>query len=128
MSATFLDTQDESNPLNGSALRDASAAGQLLSGLQGRPPFFFMLQGRGDRNLLVGLGRGVGCAQFTDAEGVARIAVSPRPTAQSAEFLTGDTPTPVEGRHLLPVSLLQRIVAYFIDHSDRSQEISWELV
>jgi len=128
MSATFLDTQDESNPLNGSALQDGSATAQLFAGLRGREPFFFTLQGSGDRELLVGLGSGVGCAQFTDSEGVARIAVSPQPAAHAAEFLTGDTPTPIAGRHLLPIPLLRRTVAYFIDHSDRSREISWELV
>jgi hypothetical protein len=128
MAATFLDTQDESNPNNGLSITTGTQLAGLISRLRDREPFFFMLKGQRSRTLLVGLARSIGCVQFTDDRAESTMAVSPDfPTdAEFIEFLTANTATPVPARFCMPLRLVSQIAAHFVENNEPSDAVLWE--
>jgi len=55
MNVTFFDMGDESNPLNGSTIRDSGRLLQILRDMQGREPSFCELLGENGYQLTVGI-------------------------------------------------------------------------
>jgi hypothetical protein len=45
-----------------------------------------------------------------------------------AEFLCGDTPSPIPRRNILPFDKVKEIAAYFIETGERSPTVAWEAV
>lgn len=127
---TFLDTQDDKHPRNGTVVPDAGDLARLMGSLRTRRPFFFMLKGDRGRTLLVGMGPRVGCAQYSDDRALATMAVAPGGGVLDhfVDFLTGDTPTPVPGRYCMPLPDVQRIATWFIENKTQDPGFSWEVV
>ena len=138
MTVRFTDFQDDDNLLNGTVVNDASALAALLSALRGRDPFCCEFENDCGDCLLLGLGDGIGCAQYTPGDGsaVAVVALNSWSAAQNGdahfggdvEFLCGDTPTPMSARWILPMATVQRIAQHFIETGERSREVAWELM
>jgi hypothetical protein len=128
MVVVFFDRENWENPNNGTAVGDAAHLVSVLAALAGQPPFFFELECSNGRKLLVGHGDGVGCAQFTDEEGLAAVAVSPTPARDEVvEFLMGGTATPVLPRYCMPLSLALQIAEHFVRTGNRSAATAWEV-
>lgn len=82
--------------------------------------------------LVVGIGGPVGCVQYSHSDGNPPylVAVAPNPIAEDEyiEFLTGNTPTPIPARHILPFEKVKEVVKYFHETGTRSAAVSWEEV
>jgi hypothetical protein len=130
---TFLDEQDDANTHNGITLYAASDLTALYESIRDRPPFFFSLVHEGGARLLVGFGRhDVGCIQYTtpgDAS-VHLVAVgdisAPVDGPIGAEFLCGDTPTPIVKRYCVPFNDVVRFVGNIVDTGMLAKDVTWE--
>ncbi|MDC3957501.1 Imm1 family immunity protein [Polyangium jinanense] len=131
MSITFRDEQDENNPRNGSTVQNPSDLDEVFMSAARRPPFFFSLTSH-DSHLLVGVGRGIGCVQHSDADGNVPYLAAVRQQGDSAgadayeEFLIADTPTPIASRYCLPLPDVMKIVEVFVRCGGRATDILWE--
>jgi hypothetical protein len=129
MIVRFFDRQNESNPKNGRALECDSELGRVLDGLRDRDPFFFELVGENQYCLLVGLG--ATCSvQHSSCDGrppyLMAVAPDGGPSGEYAEFLIGDTLTPVPRRYGLAPGLAKEIVVHFCRTGERSPAVLWE--
>jgi hypothetical protein len=126
----FLDHQDETNPINGLVIADDEQLLKILDGFRTREPFFAEFHGDNGYKLLIGIGRTVGCVQYSrsddDAPYLMAVARDPRAEEKSFEFLAGNTPTPVPGRYILPLEQVKKIAQYFRETGARSASVSWE--
>jgi hypothetical protein len=130
MTAIFHDQENPSNPLNGHRVA-SSEVGQLLRSLQTREPFFCSLEADSG-TLLVGVGRELGCIQFTPKDGgppyLMATTGSMEDDDEYVEFLSGGTPSPVPRRYCLPWLLVERTVAAFLDQGVVPSDLEWEEV
>src|SRR5258706_14760607 len=105
MSVTFYDRQDERNEFNGRLLQTDDDLKLVFNEVRGRPPFLSELVTVREYKLMLGIGgdHGYRCAQHStaDDEPPYRVAVAAVPAMEDAEFLIGNTPTPVDGRNCL---------------------------
>jgi hypothetical protein len=130
MNASFRDQEDPSNPLNGHLVA-SSDVGQLLRSLQTREPFFCSLEADLG-TLLVGVGRELGCIQFTPKDGGPPYLMATIGSMENGdeyvEFLSGGTPSPVPRRYCLPWSLVERTVEAFLTQGFVPSDLQWEEV
>jgi len=130
MTATFYDRQDTSNPMNGASIGDTKRLLAILRGMSNRPPFFGELLAENGFNLLIGIGKPVGCAQYSNRDGTPPylMAVSDRsaPDNHYVDFLIGNEPSPVPWRYCLPCSQIEEIAAYFVQTGAPSPVVDWE--
>jgi hypothetical protein len=130
MNTTFRDLQDKHNELNGMSIRSEQELDRLLRSFTNRQAFFFELVGENGMTLLVGYGVDMGCAQHSRSDGEPPyvMAVNDECTEDEpfAEFLTGNTPTPIPLRFCLPIDRVQRIMQDFLAHGSRSKTVNWE--
>lgn len=129
MPTIFYDTQETDNPRNGTAVASPADLQSLLTAVRGRQPYFAMLEA-GGRELLVGVGPTVGCAQFTDESALATMAVPSRPVKSEGfvEFLTGNTPTPVPARYAMAMVDVLRVARWFLEKEQRDPSVRWESI
>jgi hypothetical protein len=127
---TFLDTQDVQHPRNGTVVPDAGDLARLMASLRTRRPFSFMLKADRGRTLLVGMGPRAGCVQYSDDRALATMAVAPGGGVldHPMDFFTGDTPTPVPPRNVMPFPDVQRIATWFVEYRTQDPGFSWEVV
>jgi hypothetical protein len=130
MSATFRDHENPSNPWNGRRVT-SSEVGQLLRSLQTREPFLCSLEADSG-TLLVGVGRELGCIQFTPKNGGPPYLMATTGSMDNGdeyvEFLSGGTPSPIPRRYCLPWPLVERTVAAFLDQGFFPSDLQWEEV
>jgi hypothetical protein len=130
MAAVFLDTEDDSNKMNGLIIDDGAALSRVLQQLVGRPPFIFELERDDGSELVVGIGDSIGCVEFSAAAGPVpyEMATSPgaRIIGEDVEFLTGGTLTPISARYCIPRALVLRIAEYFVETGRKLAEVAWE--
>ncbi|WP_437945365.1 Imm1 family immunity protein [Sorangium sp. So ce296] len=130
MNANFCDYEDPSNPLNGRRLAPTEIL-EALRSLQGREPFICSLE-TDSGTLLVGVGRELGCVQFTPANGGPPYLMATTGSTvkdnEFVEFLSGGTPSPISRRHCLPWQLVESAVADFLDQGVVPQNLHWEEV
>jgi len=134
MMLQFFDMQDESNPANGTTIKDQARLVRLLEGARKREPFFFELEAENGYKLLVGIGQSTGCVQFSSKNGDPPylMAVGNDGADECSEdyqhFLSGGTATPVSRRFCLPFDTLRRIAVYFMETGERYPTVSWEQI
>jgi hypothetical protein len=79
---------------------------------------------------MVGIGKEVGCVQYSRADGNSAylVAVAPKPIAEKGyiEFLIGNTPTRISVRYILPFEKVKEIAGYFLDTGARSAKVVWQ--
>jgi hypothetical protein len=131
MKVWYVNQQDRSDPMNRSVLVDADQLTELLDGWRNSVPFMADLTGDNGFELLIGLGRNLGCAQFSRADGEPPylMAVSSHPPPVSAgyvEFLAAGAPTPVAARYIISFDELKQIACHFLDTGVRSDAVSWQ--
>ena len=102
---------------------------EILDPSQTRAPFFCELIGENGFNLLLGLGRTCSCAQYNRSDGSAPyfMAVVPGQTREGyAEFLMGNTATPVPKHYCIAFDMAKQLAVHFLETGDRSPLVSWE--
>jgi len=131
----FHDSQETSNPLNGSVIEDEQALTSLLESLRSRPGFVFELLGDNGYMLCVGLRHDIGFVQYSQSNGelpylVARIAAPGGDEAETEDevesFLCGDTPTEISREECVPYETLKEILLEFVRTGTRSSAVSWK--
>ncbi len=132
MSILYLNHQDDFDPMNSAVFSDGGKLGELLEARKKQPPFLAKLSGDNGFELMIGIGRTVGCAQYSRSDGNPPylMAMSPRPPMNNGgfEFLTADTLTPIPARHILRFVELKEIALHFLVTGERSTEFGWENV
>lgn len=130
MTAQFYDRQDNHNPLNGRTVTTSTQLHDIMSVLEGRPPFFGELIGDNGTKLLLGIGPETGCVQFSAVDGtppyLMAVSVTPWYTEDHAYFLIGNTPSPVPKRYIVTLDVMRKIAEYFIETGQRKDDIPWE--
>jgi Immunity protein Imm1 len=129
MIVTFFDGDDETNYLNGTAIRDNSRLFQILRSMRNRSPFICELVGENGYYLLVGVGT-VGFVQYSARDGNPPylVAVSPNSEAgeSEVEFMLGGTPTPVITRYCMPFDDVLQIAGYFQETGRTYPGVAWD--
>ncbi|HKD40487.1 MAG TPA: Imm1 family immunity protein [Myxococcaceae bacterium] len=134
MMLQFFDMQDESNPANGTTIKDQARLVRLLEGARKREPFFFELEAENGYKLLVGIGQSIGCVQFSSTNGsppylmaVGNDAADER-SDDYQDFLAGGTLTPVPRHFCLPFDTMRQIAVYFMETGEPNPIVSWEQI
>ena len=130
--ATFVDMQDEINPLNGKSDRSYADVAAGFAEMECCEPSFYILDGENGYSLTMGFSKAIGCVQSSrtnDEPHYLMAAADERDwIGNDFEFLTADTPTPVSPKHCLPISEVRRIVVHFVITGKRLDFIHWEEV
>jgi hypothetical protein len=130
MAVQFFDRQDQTNSLNGARIGDREELLKVLDGLRSREPFFCELVGENGYNLLLGVGRTIGCAQYSPSDGstpyLMAVATNEQGSNEYMEFLTANTPSPVPRRYCVPFETAKQIAAHFVETGNRWPSVSWE--
>jgi hypothetical protein len=132
MVVEFFDRQEDDNPLNGSKIATSVALSRTIDQLRNRRPFFFELLGENGYKLLIGVGKHVGCVQYSACDGNPPylVATTGREMENNTyiEFLAGNTPTPIPRHYCVPFDVMKRIAALFMETGLRDTSIQWEEV
>lgn len=130
MKAEFFDRQDEANPLNGTDVTSGVELLRIIDRLGNRSPFFCELVCENGYKLLVGIGRSVGCAQYSSSDGkppyLMATSKSEFNTDDCVEFLMDHTLTPVPRHYCVSMESVRQIAQYFVETGSRSPSVSWE--
>ena len=129
MNAQFFDRQDFQNPRNGRKVSESNEIDSWIDEMLGRPAFFCELVGENGFNLLIGLGRLQGCAQYSASDGSPPYSMAIAEETESEEFmefLISNTDTPVAMKFCLSIECVKKIVADYLATGKRSPLFSWE--
>jgi Immunity protein Imm1 len=130
MKAVFNDLQDHSSALDGAVVHNREGLFALLDSVRNREQFGCELVGENGYKLTLGIGNKVGFVQHSPSDGdtpyLLALAPEKHCDQEYAEFLVGDTPTPIPGRFCLPLDKVKDIAAYFVETGGRSPVVSWE--
>jgi hypothetical protein len=131
MKVRYVNRQDNSDPMNGSAVAEADKLAELLDGRRNSVPFIADLAGDNGFELMIGVAGDLGCAQFSRLDGKPPylMAVSAHPPPVEAgyfEFLAASTPTPIAARYIISFDELKQIACHFADTGGRSDAVSWQ--
>ncbi|MCC8960153.1 hypothetical protein H8B02_44155 [Bradyrhizobium sp. Pear77] len=130
MRAQFFDRQDATNPLNETVVDGSPALRRIVNDTRQRQPFLSELVGTNGRKLLLGLGSGDGCVQFSSTDGappyLMAVATIEHEGGGTQEFLMGDTSTPMPRRYCLPMEKVVEIAVAFLETGERSSSVEWE--
>jgi len=129
VNVTFLDGQDNTNPLNGSVIQDRERLLEIFDRLRSRPPFVCELAGENGFYLHVGIGK-LGHAQYSrmDGEPPYLLAVAPQPGRRDEyiDFLLWQTPTPISKRYCMPFDSIREIAGFFQETGRAHPSFAWE--
>ncbi len=96
----YKNQQNESNPMNDIAITSKKELSDLLRARQHNTPFLARLSGDNGFEIMLGIAGQVGCAQHSRSDGslpyLMAHSTNPSMTNGDVEFLTADTPTPVQ--------------------------------
>ena len=130
MKTQFFDRQDPHNPANGRVVMSPAELRALLETMRDRPPFFAELIGDNGFKLLLGLGGGEGCVQFSPLDGsppyLTTVGSDLPVPGEVMEFLISDTPTPVPRRFCVPYETVLQVADAFVLTGSRRGDVRWE--
>lgn len=130
MKVRYVNQQDKSDPMNGIVVTRRTQLIEMLNARRTNAPFFARFSGDSGFKLMVGIGGGIGCVQYSPSNGEPPylMAVSPHPPMKRgyAEFLVSDTLTPVAARYIISFDEVKKIVVDFLETGERSNAVSWQ--
>lgn len=130
MKLRYANQQDKSDLMNGTIVTDAAKIARWLNDARTEKPHFVRLTADSGFELMVGVGRELGCVQYSRSDGDPPylMALSSDCPVQSGgvAFLTANTPTPVPARNILSFDELRQIVFHFFETGKRSEKFTWE--
>ncbi len=130
MVAKFFDRHQTFNSLNGVKIMTGAELSRVIEELRERRPFFCELVGENGYKLLTGVGKDVGCAQYSLSDGSPPYLMATNNSQfdvrDCVEFLIDSTLTPVPRYYCLPIESVKRIAIYFLETGERSPDVRWE--
>jgi Immunity protein Imm1 len=130
MKVRYENQQDQRDLMNGNEIGTIGELAKLLDERRNSEPFLAELAGQNGYELMIGLGSGVACAQYSrsDGEPPYLMAVAPqrRMKGRYVAFLMNNTPTEIPMRFILNFDEMKQIALYFLETGDRSGAFSWE--
>lgn len=132
MKVRYVNEQDKSDPMNGAVIADSGTLADVLEGRRKNAPFIAKLSGDNGYEFAIGLGSGVGFAQYSRLDGdppyLVAVPARRRVTGRYIEFLMNNTPTAIPARHILGFEEVKRIALHFFETGERSESFSWESI
>jgi hypothetical protein len=130
MKVRYENQQDESDPMNGREIATFAQLEKLLDERRSSEPFLADLTGENGYELMVGLGSGVACAQYSRSDGdppyLMALAPQRRVKSRLVAFLMNNTPTEIPARFILSFDEVKQIALHFLETGERSSAVSWE--
>jgi immunity protein Imm1 of predicted polymorphic toxin system len=130
MIVQYRNNQDKSDPQNGAVIEKSRSLSDLLDDARKRPPFIAELRGNNEFELVIGVGGDCSFVEHRRINGDLPylMAVSSHPQMETGEveFLTANTPTPIQARYILRFEELKEIALHFLTTGERSDTVSWE--
>lgn len=103
---------------------------EVLVGAADRDPFLFELWTDAGELLTVGLSSDWMCMQHSSRSGdppyLMALNEAPAEAPEMLEFLCGGTPTPIEGKFLLPRARAELLIEEFFETRRRPHSVRWE--
>ena len=129
MRIRYANYQDGLDPLNSTVVAGRAELIELLDARRNNAPFFARFSCDNGFQIMMGVGRDLGCAQYSSVHGRAPflMGVSHRPLMRGGyiEFLAGDTPTAIAARYILSFEELKTVALYFLETGGRSDRVFW---
>jgi hypothetical protein len=130
MKILYDNEQDRSDAANGREITTAQELAAVLDERRIHAPFMARLTGDNGYELVIGMGGGVACAQYSLSSGDPPyfLAVAPQRhvTGKYVGFLTANSPTEVPSRYILNFNELKQIALHFLETGERSEAFLWE--
>ncbi len=132
MKVTYLNHEDDLDPMNRTEITSSAHLAKLLDDRRQKPPFVAHLAADNGFKIVFGVSTDLACVEHRRSNGAPPylMAVSPRPSMQSGyfEFLAGGTPTPIPARNIITFDEMKQIAQHFLERGERSDAFSWEAV
>jgi hypothetical protein len=132
MKVLYKNQQDKSDPMNGAVITEGAKLVELLDSCRNDPPFFARFSGDNGFKIMVGIGRDVGCIQYSRSDGeppyLVALSVDCPTNGKDVEFWTGGTATPIPARFILSSDELKQIALHFLETGERSDAVFWESI
>lgn len=132
MIVRYENEQSASDPLNGTVVAGSLKLTQILESSRDNAPFFARFTSENGFEIMIGIGRDVGCAQYSRSDGMPPylMAVSSDPPMRRGclEFLAANTPTPIAARYIISFDELKTVALYFLKTGKRCNSISWQVL
>jgi len=132
MKVQYDNQQDNSDPMNGSIVAGDAQLIELLDSRRRDPPFFACFSADNGFQIMVGIGKDIGCIQHSRSDGqrpyLMAVSADPPMKAGYVEFLAGGTLTPCAARYIIRLNELKEIALHFLKTGERSRTVSWQLL
>lgn len=130
MKIHYLNHQNKRDPMHGAFITGSAQLAGLLDNARREPPFVANLEGDNGYEILMGIGKKFGWAQFSrsNSGGPYLMAVSPEPPLKRGylEFLAANTPTPIAARCVIRFDELKKVALDFLKTGEKSDVVSWQ--
>jgi hypothetical protein len=128
----YSNLQDDFDPVSDTSLAGSAELADLLESRRRKLPFLAKLSGENGFELMIGIGRNVGCVQYSHSNGAPPylMAISPNPPMKRGgfEFLTANTPTQIPAPNIVRFKELKEIALHFLETGERSNKVAWQEV
>lgn len=128
--ATFYDRNDPKAQMNGREIHDAEQLLDLFRSYRKGAPVLCELMGDAGYKLLIGIGRDVGCVQYSPIDGSPPYLMATGDNGARSnsfrEFCIDGAPTQIPERHCLPMIVVEEIAIEFLASGKRSKSVNWE--
>ena len=129
MQVEFFDLEDELSPFHGASLSAAAELARIIEASRAREPFFCELVGENGYKLTIGLGKDIGCVQYSPSSGDPPYLMAMARDANArgyVEFLAGGQPSEVPAYYCVPIEMVKQIALCFIETGRASDAVRWE--
>ena len=128
----YWNHQSALDPLDGATIVGGDQLAALLESLRKNAPFVAELSSDNGFWLLLGVGSGIGFAQYRpvndDLPYFMALPAQRNLKGRHVDFLVNGVATPIPGRFVLSFDELREIALHFLETGERSPAFSWELV
>ena len=132
MIVRYDNEQSASDPLSGTVIDGSLRLAQLLESRRDNAPFFARLTADNGFEIMIGIGRDVGCVQYSRSNGgppyLMAVSYDPPVKRGCVEFLAANTPTPIAARYIINFDELKAIALHFLNTGERSGSTSWQVL
>lgn len=132
MKTIYVNRQDESDPMNFTAIMSSDELINVLNVRQENVPFVVELSADNGYQLTVGVGGSLSFAQYRRTDGelpyLVALPSQARTNAKYVEFLINNTPTAIPAHYILAFDEMKKIAIHFFETGERSRAFSWKSI
>jgi hypothetical protein len=132
MNVRFVNQQDERDFMNRTLIAESEQLSELLDKRRKNAPFIADLFGDNGFQLTIGIGSGIGFAQYRRENGelpyLVAVPAQRRVKSRHVEFLINNTPTPIPRRFILTFDEMKQVALHFLETGEPSDVVSWEAI